>query len=103
LGFDPARPWGAPAAKPTGFSAYVIANAWVDLIARDEMMDGTLFKPSIGVSASPVVPEAETGIGMRLSRLQLEWHVHRRAKEFEAQPEPHTFSSIILTWNPGGS
>ena len=76
---------------------YLLAAARLDIIARDELLDGTLFRRSAGVSATPLVPEVQTGIGLRLKRARFEWQITRRAKEYRIQPVPHTYSSLTFT------
>jgi len=96
-GIHPPVPWGATRRTIGAGSLYVLAAARLDIIARDELLDGTLFRHSAGVSATPLVPEIETGIGVRLQRARFEWHVTRRAKEYRIQPVAHTYSSLIFT------
>lgn len=96
-GIHPPAPWGGTRRTDGAGSLYVLGAARVDIIARDELLDGTLFRRSDGVSATPLVPEIETGIGVRFQRARFEWRVTRRAKEYRIQPVPHTYSSLIFT------
>jgi len=96
-GIHPPTPWNGTRRTPGTGALYLIAAARLDIIARDELLDGTLFRHSDGVSATPLVPEFETGIGIRLQRARFEWHITRRAKEYRIQPVPHTYSSLVFT------
>ncbi len=96
-GVHPPLPWGGTTRTPGAASLYLLAAARLDVIARDELLDGTLFRRSAGVSATPLVPEMQTGIGLRVKRARLEWQITRRAKEYRIQPVPHTYSSLVFT------
>jgi len=99
-GLGPPRPWPAPAPTGSGPALYLRWAPRLDLIARDEFLDGTLFRSSAAPGANPVVPESEFVIGTGWGHARLEWSVLRRGKEFEAQPGPHTYGSLALTWLP---
>ncbi len=96
-GIHPPAPWSGTPRTPGAASLYVLAAARLDIIARDELLDGTLFRRSDGVSATPLVPEVQTGIGVRVKRARFEWQITRRAKEYRIQPVPHTYSSLVFT------
>ena len=96
-GIHPPLPWGGTTRTPGAASLYLVAAARIDIIARDELLDGTLFRRSAGVSATPLVPEVQTGIGVRVNRARFEWQITRRAKEYRIQPVPHTYSSLVFT------
>lgn len=99
LGLRPPEPWPS-SASPKGPSLYLRAAPKLDLIARDEFLDGPLFRQSVMPGASPVVAESELAIGAGTGHARLEWAVMRRTKEFKQQPEDHTYASITLTWLP---
>ena len=97
LGLRPLVPWRASDQRAqTGVSAYLTGAARVDVVVRNEFLDGTLFRASRGVAKYPVVPEAEYGIALGYRRLRVEWRVMRRAKDFRTQPMPHTLSSLVI-------
>lgn len=96
-GLHPPLLWGGTTQTPGSTSWYLLAAARLDIIARDELLDGTLFRHSAGVSATPLVPEVQTGIGVRVKRARFEWQVTRRAKEYRIQPMPQTYSSLVFT------
>jgi len=98
--------WPAPGLGPEaagarrGPSLHVRLEPHVDLIARDEFLDGTLFRSRPGPGARPVVAESEAALGVGWGPALLEWTVFRRSREFDLQPKPHTYSSLALHWNP---
>ena len=102
LGFAPPGPWPAPGPGTRGPALYVRAAPKVDLIARDEFLDGPLFlrDPGPAPGARSVVAESEVGFGAGWGHARLEWTVLRRGKEFDGQPAMHTYSTLAFTWLP---
>jgi hypothetical protein len=99
IGLATVPPWPATQ-EGTGPSLYVRAEPKVDLVARDEFLDGTLFRASSGPGSNPVVFESEFAFGAGFRHARLEWSVVRRGKEFAGQPSLHTYSSCAFTWLP---
>lgn len=100
LGLATPAPRGGTRPAP-GPSLYVRASPKVDFVARDEFLDGTLFRESTGLpGANPVVAESEIVFGAGWSHARLEYAVIRRGKEFAGQPSLHTYSSCVLRWLP---
>lgn len=100
VGWAPPGLWTAGAPVPAGWSIYVRLNPHVEFIARDEFLDGTLFRHDPGPGARPVVAESEAAVGVARGHLGIEWRVLRRSREFDGQPRPHTYSSLAATWSP---
>ncbi len=100
LGLNPASAWPPSGSAPRGPALYLRATPKVDLIARDEFLDGALFRSSPGPGAAPVVGESEVVFGAGWTHARLEWAVIRRSKEFADQPVPHTYSTCAFTWLP---
>jgi len=98
-GLNPPAGWGGPIRPAGAFSLYALAAPKVDFIARDEFLDGTVFRSSESVDSKPVVPESEVGVGIGWYGVRAEWRVLRRGKEFEKQPDLHSYGSIQLSWN----
>lgn len=100
LGVATPSPW--PATRPApGPSLYVRASPRIDFIGRDEFLDGTLFRASTGLpGAKPVVAESEIVFGAGWNHVRLEYTVTRRGKEFDGQPNLHTYSTCALSWLP---
>jgi hypothetical protein len=100
LGRATPMPW--PAGRPaSGPALYVRARPKLDVVARDEFLDGTLFRASRGFpGAQALVPESEFVFGAGWSHARLEYAVIRRGKEFDGQPTPHTYSSCTFAWLP---
>jgi hypothetical protein len=100
LGVATPSPW--PATRPApGPSLYVRARPKIDLIARDEFLDGTLFRASTGFpGAKPLVAESEFVFGAGWNHARLEYTVIRRGKEFDGQPSLHTYSTCAFSWLP---
>ena len=100
LGWAPPPPWDRSDRIPRSAGIYALGAVRLDAIARDEFLDGTLFRPSARTHKRPVVAAAESGIGFRWRGGELEWRVTRRQKDFRTQPWPHTYSAIVLNWVP---
>jgi len=100
LGLNPAAPWPAAGASPHGPSLYVRATPRLDLVARDEFLDGPLFRAGGGPGSEPWIGESEVVFGAGWAHARLEYAVLRRSKEFAAQPVPHTYSTCAFTWLP---
>ncbi len=99
-GLDPPPVWGGDRTA-AGWSWYGTGALRLDTVLRDGFLEGTFFKPSQGVDWIVFVPEIQGGLGVRYQHTRLEWRVQRRGREFPEQPEPHTYSTLILTWTPG--
>jgi hypothetical protein len=63
-------------------------------VARDLFLDGTWISHSASVRRRVALGEATLGIGVRVSRLILEWTVHARTRAYDTQPTGHTYSSL---------
>jgi hypothetical protein len=100
LGFDPPPPWREARFVPRGDALYLIAGARVDLVARDEFLDGTFFRTSPEAGKHSAVPELEYGVGTQIRSARLEWRITRRGREFDDQPELHTYSRLAFSWTP---
>jgi hypothetical protein len=102
LGMDAAAGWSPPgrsraAAGPV--SLYLVGALRIDVVARSQFFDGTLFHRSERARTERLVPEAESGVGLRVVHVRAEWRVHRREAEYTGQPEPHTYSTLSLEWD----
>ena len=100
LGLAAVAPWAATRPS-TGPSLSVRASPKLDLVARDEFLDGTLFRESTGLPGSrTIVAESEFVFGAGWSHARLEYAVIRRGKEFDGQPSLHTYSTCTFRWLP---
>lgn len=99
-GWNPPGLWPGARARRPGAALFVRFHPRLDLIARDEFLDGPLFHDRPGPGARAWVGESEVAVGCGWNRLELEWAVMRRSREYEAQPKPHTYASLSATWTP---
>jgi hypothetical protein len=98
IGWDPTPPWSqGHAAKK--LAIYLTGAVHADLIARDSFLEGPFFNDGDAVQdVRRIVGEAQTGIAVQFRQARFEYRIMRRSKEYEAQPTPHTYSSLMFTW-----
>ena len=100
-GLWPARPWPGTVTRPaTPFSLYVMAGARLDVVFRDAFLQGTLLRASPSVDLRHWVPGLDAGVALRHRRLQFQWRVFHRSREYRTQPRAHTYSSLGLALLP---
>ncbi len=83
-----------------GLRLYVKAHPKLDLVARDEFLDGPLFRDHPAPGAKRAVVESEVLAGTGWGAFAVEWAVKRRSREFAGQPKPHTYATLSATWSP---
>jgi lipid A 3-O-deacylase len=97
IGWRAPPPWPGPRGDgKAGVGLYGKVGVEGSLVARDLFLDGTLFSRSERVNKRTAIGEATFGIGVRASRLLLEWMVHARTRAYDTQPGPHTYSSLTV-------
>lgn len=98
IGLRPPLPW-----RPTHtdrndrWGLYLSAGASGTAVFHNLVLDGTVFRASAAVPKRLLVPEMQFGFGVRGSRGSAEWRVHRLGREYDSQPQPHTYSSFVFT------
>jgi len=101
FGIRPAAPRPIDLSRPSGRVAlYVSTGAQIEAVARNEFLQGTLFRSSPGVPLRHFVPQASLGFHARLGRVSADWTVTYRGREYPTQPKPHTYSSLGLRIAP---
>jgi lipid A 3-O-deacylase len=97
IGFGLDHPWRAASTRtPHKYSLFASAGLHQRVALRDIFLDGTTFKTSHSVEKRPFVSSFDVGFGVRARRLQLEYRVTSRSREYRTEPGGHTYSSIIL-------
>lgn len=69
-------------------------------VARNLFLDGNTFGQSVRVEKHTRVSEGAFGFGYRFAQWGVEYRFVVRSPEYQAQPEPHGYGSIRLTWRP---
>lgn len=83
---DPDNPW----------SVYGYARASVDAVGRNIFIDGNTFASSRSASREPFVARATFGVMARYRCVELGWAQTLESDTFRAQPNGHTWGSIVL-------
>jgi hypothetical protein len=88
----------------TGFSArqrpggyfFVAMNSRA--VLQDIFLDGNTFTRSHSISKKPLVADLAGGAALYLKQFKLTWTQVLRTKEFDGQPNNHSFGSLILSF-----
>lgn len=70
----------------------------MEAVARDLFLDGSTFRRSVHVAREPIIGSWERGVGVRLSRLGVEYRAVTQSKEYGTGPPTHSFGAISISW-----
>jgi lipid A 3-O-deacylase len=70
------------------------------LVARDEFLDGTLFRSSERVPRKPLYDEERLSLGLRWAQLAISYRANRTGLQYTGQPAAAEWSAIDLEWRP---
>jgi hypothetical protein len=102
-GFRAPHPWSAAADRDSGpLAVYATAAARQEAVAHSLFLDGNTFADGPRVERSPLVFRYELGGGVRWRTVSLEYRAATRTREYETEPDGHTYSTLELTWRPRG-
>lgn len=111
-GFETRMGWSLPddfgvslirPAGNTGFSArqqpggYLFVAANGRAVLQDIFLDGNTFAHSHSVSKELLVADLAGGAAIYLKQFKLTWTQVLRTREFDGQPDSHSFGSLILS------
>lgn len=83
--------------KNLGVHAFISMDGrWV---LRDIFLDGNTFRDSHSVDKEPLVGEVSVGIAMLYHGWKLSFTKVHRTREFEQQPDAHSYGSITLSYS----
>ena len=88
---------GVSHARP---SVGLVLDATVRAVARNEVLSGTVFRPSEHVTLRTLVPELQGGVRARWRRLGVAFVVHQTGAEYEGRRTPHTWTTLQADWWP---
>lgn len=97
VGFDLSHPWLRERRTPR-FEAYVLLGTRAEAVARDLFLDGSTFRRSVHVTREPVVGAWERGVGVRFSRLGVEYRATTTSREYITGPHAHSYGGITMSW-----
>lgn len=100
VSWNRARPDGWRSVRPTGLHGYVAAKARGTFVLRDLFLDGSTWRESVHVEREPWVMRRELRLGAGWRGIGLEYRIVHTGKEFRTQPEPHTYSSVVVIVRP---
>ncbi|HEX2202821.1 MAG TPA: lipid A deacylase LpxR family protein [Longimicrobium sp.] len=99
LGHTVPHPWNEAADRGAGpVSAYVLARARGDAVARNLFLDGSTFGGGPGVERIPFVGRWELGAGVRYEGFTFEFRTLSRSREYRTEPRGHTYSTFALSY-----
>jgi len=107
LGWNLPDDFGVSLIRPagnTGFSAhqqpggYLFAAVNGRAVLRDIFLDGNTFADSYSISKKPFVADLAGGAALYLKQYKLTWTQVLRTKEFDGQPDSHSFGSLIFSF-----
>ncbi len=96
MGFGIPQPWNHGSAEFPPFALYVLGGVQQRGVMHNIFLDGSLFRDGPHVQRRPFVTELNAGAGARIGRAEVEYVVTRRGREYQSEPDSHTYSSIIL-------
>lgn len=98
LGWNVPSLWTMGSTARRGMSVYAIAGFRQDAVVRNLFLDGNTFASGPRVTKRPWVREREVGVGFRWHRFGVEWRATARQRDYTTQPEPHSYSTIAVTF-----
>lgn len=107
LGWNLPDDFGVSLIRPagnTGFSArqrpggYLFVAVNGRAVLQDIFLDGNTFAHSHSVDKKPLVADLAGGAAIYLKQFKLTWTQVLRTKEFDGQPDNHSFGSLILSF-----
>ncbi|HVZ49764.1 MAG TPA: lipid A-modifier LpxR family protein [Gemmatimonadaceae bacterium] len=69
-------------------------------VARDEFLDGTLFRPSPRLAKNPAYAEFGGALELRWSRLGVSYRVTRTGERYRLQDAPTLWGTLAAEWRP---
>ncbi len=106
LGWDLPDDFGVSLIRPAGntrFSAreqqggYLFAAVNGRAVLQDIFLDGNTFAHSHSVGKKPFVADLAGGAALYFQQFKLTWTQVLRTKEFDGQPDNHSFGSLIIS------
>ena len=107
LGWDLPDDFGVSLIRPAGntrFSArqqrggYLFAAVNSRVVLQDIFLDGNTFAHSHSVGKKPFVADLAGGVAFYFQQFKLTWTQVLRTKEFDGQPDNHSFGSLAFTF-----
>ncbi len=93
------RPAGSTRLEPDRRAALYFFGAMdARLVGRDIFLDGNTFADSHSVSKKYLVADFAVGAALNYERFRLTWTNVYRTKEFDGQPDGHSFASITISF-----
>ena len=107
LGWNLPDDFGVSLIRPAGNTAfsvkqqqggYFFAAINTRVVLRNIFLDGNTFADSHSVSKRPIVADLAGGAAIYFKQMKLTWTQVLRTKEFDGQPDNHSFGSLILSF-----
>jgi len=98
LGPHLAHPWMNVAGGR--LQAALVGDATVRAVARNEVLNGALFRSGPHVTTRPIVTELQAGVRLRWHMLEASWLAHQTGAEYVPRTLPHTWSTLEASWFP---
>jgi hypothetical protein len=83
---------------PSRMECSLFADAGLHGVARNEFLDGTLFRVSEHVRSRPLVSDLQAGIALRWRQLGVSYEVHQMGPEYTTRAGSHTWASLSAEW-----
>ena len=100
LSFASDHPW-LPSGSSSRLQVSLFAEAAGRGVARNEFLDGSLFRSSVHVKSRAFVAEYEAGFSADWRRLGVGYRVHRTGPEYTTRTASHTWASLEASWRLG--
>ena len=96
----PAGDSGAPAGERTNEQtrAYLFGTGEGRLVLRDIFLDGNTFVSSHRIDKKPLVGDFAVGLCLAHGRYSISFAHIYRTREFDGQPQAHTYGSFVLSF-----
>jgi hypothetical protein len=75
-------------------------DATIHAVARDEFLDGTLFRPSPRLAKNPAYAEFGGGVELRWSRIAVSYRITRTGERYRLQDAPTLWGTLAAEWRP---
>jgi len=100
LGRAVLHPWLAMPRRPA-FDVALVGDASARAVARNEVLNGALFRRSVRVTPRPFVTELEGGVRIRWRMFEAAWVAHQTSAEYVTRTAPHVWSTLEAGWYRG--
>jgi lipid A 3-O-deacylase len=100
VGYRVPHPWRVDPRQERGSAAFLTGGVRGDGYLRNLFLDGNTFAEGHRVEKLPAVGQFHIGLGIRVERVEAQFQVVSRTREYRSEPDGHRYSSVGFTYRP---